>query len=623
MRGVGNAWALACGLAVCIASRSFAADGPPIADAAAIQQAVRDAAQRPPEPAAAVAAALARVKASVEKLETFLATGGAQTQRGWSQWLDLPALQAELARSEPDVAALRSLERRYYENQPGLEKPQFVAVRHDLRGYLTAREYAAAGAPPELYRQRLEELADRLIRLDTDYDEAEAHSAGALVAWLEPLSSEGDALADKIRNHYCRTNAIGRASGRVINMLLEKKVDEQNFITDMVLGSYTQGMAYTSGRVTFGVVPAQQHGSLEIRLNGQIAVPSVVAQRRQISVYSSSQTQLNVQKRMILNEEGLVLYPASAWAPTSVQLQDVVAPSRIVERLATRRVIRMLPQAEAATSQRAGAEARTKLDEQAGAMLSGVNETFRDKMRGPLIRANAMPEILRFFTDTTHLRVALSQYNDGQLAPASPAPQFPTNYDLGCAAHESMINNFLGVLLKGTTTHDEGWLEMMQLMTGASPRPLWVHERAPRWSATFAEERPVIAHFDDDRVGFTLRLTKATHGEREWEHPVEIEGRFKPVVIDGNPVLAREGDVEIRIASGLPAEEEADLRAFLGRKFGAVFQSELHFDGFSPPAGGTIGRLRRLQLVEFRADRGWFTLAYTLPEPQVVSTTRP
>lgn len=595
-----------------------AADRAPQPAAAAVAEALTKAAQHAPEPKSTVTAAHARLTGSIQKLEQFLTSHGPEIHRGWTTLLHVPTLKAELAQPRPNTTVLQSLSAGFYQNHLGLERPAFIAVRRDLRGYLTAREYAAGNSPQALYRQHVTELEERLTKLDSEFDEANSHRAGELVAWLEPLSDDGRALAAAVRQHYCRTNGIAHVSARSVNLLMSRKVNESNWIAENVMGASTQGYAYTAGDVSLGFVPNQQRGSLEIRLQGTVNVPSMTAQRGQITAYSSSQTALRATKEVQIDENGLSLLPALAACNTSMQIQDIEAQSRLVERLAWRRATRMIPEAESSANQRAQTEVTTKLNEQGAAMLSGVNDTFLNKVCRPLLRADALPPSMRFWTNESHLRLSFSQWNDGQLAAASPAPQFPDEYDMGAGAHESMINNFTEVLLGGITTRDEGWRMVAEIMTGSSPRPLWVHDRAPRWTATFEKKRPFIAHFDNNRACFTFRLTKVQHGERVYDHPVEVEARMIPKITADGPALFRDGDLDIRVAPGMESEAEADYRRFLASKVGAVFPPEMYFDGLAAPAGGTIGRLRQVQICEMRCQDGWMTLGYKIQgeEPQ-------
>src|SRR5688572_25409529 len=78
-------------------------------------------ADQPPDPEATLAAARRQLQASIDRLRELLARGPAETRQGWEAWLDLAALQAEVARAEPDRAVLRSLSDRYRQDRAGLE----------------------------------------------------------------------------------------------------------------------------------------------------------------------------------------------------------------------------------------------------------------------------------------------------------------------------------------------------------------------------------------------------------------------------------------------------------------------------------------------------------------------
>jgi len=67
---------------------------------------------------------------------------------------------------------------------------------------------------------------------------------------------------------------------------------------------------------------------------------------------------------------------------------------------------------------------------------------------------------------------------------------------------------------------------------------------------------------------------------------------------------------------------DAPVRDFLMRKFGAIFAPEVSFYGLTPPAGGSLGKLRLLKLAEFRTSGGWLTLAYEL-QGQINPATLP
>ena len=579
-----------------------------------LQSVIAQAAERPPDPQETLAASRAGLVASIEQLERFLAGGEVDNSRRWQQWLNLPHLRTELERAQPDAPQLRSIHERYYQNQPGLELPAFLAVRRDLRQYLTSLDYSAAAAPNELFRRRLSELEECLARLEGHPTAADSQQAGAIVEWMAPLGDTGANVASAVRERYCRINGTAQVSRRFINLLLGQDVQERNFISDVVLGSYTQGVAYTQGRVSFDTVPSAHSGTLEVRLDGLTACPDTVAQRRRVSVYSSAQTVIRASKQVQISDLGFALSPALASCATSVQIGDVDARSRIVERISWRRANQLVPQAEQAASQRARAEASSKLDQQADAAFGGMNQVFCEKIRAPLVRLGALPDRFQFCTDTSHLRLSLAQHNESQLAAASAALPFPPDYDLAGAAHESLIVNFCESLLGGATVEDQAWLDLMNVLTGTSPRPLWVHDRAERWSVTLAAHRPIEVRFADDRIGITLRLENVKRGSRQFRQPVEVQARFAPQITADGPAFMRDGELEVRFPSPVDGEEQALLGAFLARKFGAVLPPALHLNGLVPPTGGSIGKLRQLELIEFRSSGGWLAVGYQLAD---------
>jgi len=579
----------------------------------AVYEASNRAAASFPPPQAAFEATRARLDSSLQQLRKFLATGGGQKEARWTKWLELPALEAQLTANQPDIAVLNHHLQRLRQDYHGLELPAFVSFRQELRHYLAASEYLSSDKPHDLYRDHLDDLADCLARLDAAPTAEDAQRAGQLVAWFESLGGESADLVAAVRQQYCRTNALIRISARLTNAMLERDVHTQQFIAEYILGSYTQGTAFTRARVSFDFLPSQPHATFVLRMNGQAVSPENVAQRRRVTVFTSAGTAITAEKQVYLDAEGLRLAPAAASCVTTAQVNDVDAGRRIVERLASRRAGRMMPQAEQATSQRAQTLASSKLDQQAAAALASLNNLIRYQIRAPLIRHDALPREWTFSTDRDYLRVSAAQHNDAQLAVATPVPEFPSSYDGVVAAHESMLVNLGEAMLGGETIKDHWWLELSKQLSGNPPPALWIRDGVDRWSVTLEPNLPVIARFSGDRILFTLCLAKVTRGNANFEHPVEIEARFIPQSIRNSPALTRDGDVAIRCTGPTEPPGWQDTQAFLLQKFDAVFPPQLDFHGMSPPAGGCLGKLNNLvHLAEFKSTGGWLTIAYEL-----------
>jgi hypothetical protein len=236
-----------------------------------------------------------------------------------------------------------------------------------------------------------------------------------------------------------------------------------------------------------------------------------------------------------------------------------------------------------------------------------------------LIRFDALPPSLRFWSDAVHLRLSLAQFNDTQLSAAGAPPAMPLSYDLAGCVHESMVTNLCESLLGGRTVKDQAWLDVTHVLFGNPPRQLWVHDRSERWSVTLSKEQPLETRFTEDRLGFTLRLTHVTRGEQRQECPAEIRVKYIPKIGADGPEMARDGELVVELSDNFETDEMRPLKPFLARKFSAVFPPVFHFHGITPPAGGSIGKLRQLQLAEFSSAEGWLTVAYELlqaREPQ-------
>lgn len=585
----------------------------PDTEVLALQQRLEGLALSPPQPDDVLQASRERLQTSVTDLEQHLSQSDPQTQAAWKDWLGVELIRQELASPADDLGQLPQLYERYFDNQPGLELSPLIGLRTELGHYLTARNYVDAATPSDWYREQVQTLAESLQAMTYGEDPEAARRAGQTLTLLESLSDDHARLARELRARYCRDNAYAQVSGRILNHLIQQEIKERSFISDFVFGSSTRGTVDMRGLVSFGMAPSDTHGTLVVQLAGNALCPDLVASRRQVSVYSSSRTNIRAEKQVQLSDLGLTLLPATANCTSTMQLRDIDARSRLVESIAWRRASRLVPEAQSHTSRRAEQEASTKLDEQAEASLGNVNKLFCEKFRAPMLRLGAFPDI-KFSSTATHLRLSLAQYARGQFAAAGEPPAYTQDHDLAFTIHDSMISNLSETLLSGKTVRDEAWEEIMKVALGSAPRELWVHDRSEPWSVTFASERPVVTRFRNGEILITLRLSAIARGERTLNEPTEVEIVIQPVITADGPVLIREQPIVVRFGREEDArsEEFNETRAFLSSKFGAFFPEELFFSGLVPPVGGALEKLRDLELTEFASRQGWLTLAYHL-----------
>ena len=125
-----------------------------------------------------------------------------------------------------------------------------------------------------------------------------------------------------------------------------------------------------------------------------------------------------------------------------------------------------------------------------------------------------------------------------------------------------------------------------------------------------ARERPLSMRFADGRIGVTFRFQSVTRGNRTYESPITVAAAFRPRITADGPAFARDGQLQIAIAQ--TPGDDAELRRFLERKFGAVLPEELILSGLVPPAGASLGKLRQLDLSVLNSEGGWLSIGYRL-----------
>jgi hypothetical protein len=133
-------------------------------------------------------------------------------------------------------------------------------------------------------------------------------------------------------------------------------------------------------------------------------------------------------------------------------------------------------------------------------------------------------------------------------------------------------------------------------------------------------------------MAVTFNIDRTTRGARRFDRPLAISAKYALEKTRDGPRLVRQGEVAVDFlededdaaeTADQPNIEpiEAELKQFLLRKFNGVFLAELYFDGLMPPAGGSWGKLRSLDLKQLTSRDGWLALGYERPSAAPVTET--
>jgi hypothetical protein len=438
----------------------------------------------------------------------------------------------------------------------------------------------------------------------------------AIEKQIESHGTEQESTAD-VPATGRRLGGFAHVSERVLQMLLRREVKQNQSIVESILKMTTSGTAYAECNIGLDLIPNSQMANLRLTMHGRATMDDAVSTMRRIRIHSSSYTSIAGQKDIFFEPKGFRLSPTQVNCNTSIEVHDIEA-GRLVERMAWRRVNQMQPEAERAAAERAARRAEQQLEEEAGTPLSHLHEEYVQNVYEPLVSKGALPDT-RLITTDDRLAIMFYRSDDKNGGEDDDSSKLPIpSYDIAACLNDNFVNEMAARTLSGRTVTDEQLGNLMLTLVGKTPHPLWVHANADRWRIVAAAERPLDVSFADDLVSITLRIAEVYCGERGFHSLSEVSAKYSLEITQDGPHLIRVGDVEVKLAeSSATAGEIAQWQQLLRRKFSGVFLSELYFDGLTPPAGGTWGKLRRLELKKLSAREGWFAVGYEMHEVHV------
>lgn len=579
----------------------------------AVETAPAAPAQGPSQPVDELSRFRAQADQSLAALDKFLSTLPPSQLASWKSFLKWDELQQELHRTPPDLVPLAAAMNRFKQNSPGLERRQFDAVQKALTNYLGI---CVALAHPELTsgHDSTERLNTLAAVLDKDHSLENRDSVARLAGYLTVTGSDSAGLAAEVRARHTRPNFLAQISARLVGDFMSNAVDKQSPVRDAMMGAMVTGTAHMRANLVAELRPSADRAAIDLHMRGNINAPWLTGRQQRVTVYSSSLTNVDAYQRLYIDDKGLHMGETNARCTTDTQYRNVVANSRIVENMAWRRLSGMQSQAEATASRRAEDRVENEMRQQAAKQVASANSAYGEKLLSPMQRLEIEPEKIALSTTAHHLRIAVKEFNPFQLGASADPQTLDPAHDLGVQFHESMLANIYESRLAGRVVSDREMLSFIKLLTGETPRPLWVHDNTPSWSLTMAAERPLYLKVGTNQLQVVWRSIGATRGDEVMNNPFEVSAEYDLVAMPEGPAMVRRGDLSVRVTNSKPSPgEDAEMIAFLLKKFDAVMQPKLTFEGLEPPAGGTWGKLRRMHLAEFTSAAGWITLAYQLP----------
>lgn len=561
---------------------------------------------------------------SVEDLDTYLTPGGANGQ-SWKDYLEWDKLQTQL-QAEPmqaDLGTLDAINQRFQDYYEGLELDIFADVSKSLTRFIDLRLAAYDEKSEAVFQQRVGELAKAVEAYQADPQGDQFEQLTDLVAYLA-RRRQAPRLLQQIRLNFAEPNLVAQVSENFVNAGMERDVNQNEPVSDCILGTSISGQGHTTGDVTIKLIPNSEAGVLETVFTGTTQTQTLGV-NGPARIRSAGTTQFEATKKLLLDAGGIRTYTAQAEAQTRTRTLGVSSSSRLggrlIARIASRKVAEQKGVGERIAGRHAAAQISERFNAQVDDELGGENAGLFDRLRAPLARRNALPQQLDISTTDKALQVVWLQGMAGIGAPTA-APKLEGNPDVAVRVHETMINNLAADMLGGHTLTEEDIREMYREMDAELPESLQPIEGKESWSITFARFRPITVRFRDDQLALTVRGREFTSGDSSYPRPMNIDAKYSVVRNDGSLRLQREGEVVVlppgfRQGQRLNIRDTA-LRNLLIRRFNKMFKEEFVLDRIALPE--QFKQPSSLVSEQFRASEGWLTTDWTLdqttPVPQ-------
>ena len=556
--------------------------------------------------------------ATLKELDGYLGRGAKADAGRWREFLKRDEMDEALQSDKPDLRLLQAISSQYFKNEKGLEESRFVNVRTNMRKFMNAHFFAGEADIQDQHATQLDTLSETLTRYIESPNADDGIAIGRTLGWLHRANQNAD-LVEAIQHHYAQPNLFAQVSRRFMAVGIEEEVERQTSVRDTILGTRISGTATLTGRVSLDLIPSNDSAKMLIRLTGT-ANSKNVGYNRGVRVYTTGKTTIDGSKPITIDATRMHPGDAVAKCKTSTRINRIAANSAMVQKIAWKQAGSQKGQAQRIASRKAETRVKKEMNEQAAEMVGKANADIAEKVRLPLLRRGAFPQMLQLSTTAEALLVKLQQVNPFQLAAPSAPPEIDDPGDISVRIHESLVGNFTEAAIAGETLTDESLAEMIEELTGEVPQELLVTPETDAWSITFASSQPISVRFSDGKIRLAVRGRRFTRNDQQLSDLVEISSVYKVEKIDDGVKLTRDGEVKVdflrRRSLGVT---QVAFKQFLKNRFEAMFKSEFANDGVELP--GRWGDAGKLSVRTVESGDGWISVAMELPNNNVAVRT--
>lgn len=529
----------------------------------------------------------------------------------WAKYVRLEALQTDLQKPNGvDVALLNDVHDRLTAGYDGLEKEPYRDLAAALAAYAPAIDAAQNKDLQKEYERRLDDLAETISAVgEAGPDAAQAATIGDAVVWLKQYGQAPQLVADLTRR-YSQPNLLVDVDESFVAGAIGGKVDEEEPVRDLILGTTIRGQGRTVGELNLDFVPSPNQAVIDAYFRGT-NYSKTVGYNRSALIYSTGRTELEGQKTLHVSESGIQAVSGVTHAEVHNKI-DCIGSSKsgivgkIVIKVASKKAPEQQAEAQCIAARHAEQRLLRKLNDQSAEFVEQANADYQRRLRLPLLRFDAVPRVINIATTDDALRVRVLQDGGERLAAPAAAPQ-PAKTGAGIRLHHSLVDNTTQKMLAGRRFDRERLIDLIQNQLGLEPP---VNDDDTPFAITFADRDPLTLSLDDGVIGVTVRGKQFMSDDKLYEG-MNITARYKAETSGDGIKLTREGDLSIYppgFRSGVDklSVSQTALRRLLQRRFEKMLPGEVVGEGVE-----LEGDLGRLVVSQLQIENGWAVLGWT------------
>ncbi len=463
-----------------------------------------------------------------------------ETGDGWRGFLQLDRLRdtvSQLQQAGPEAVepdTLDELLAPWTWSTPGIETPEFVAVRRALAELRASHRRAIEPDQPMQWAERTALLADGLLALQAHpADSAARRQVAEQLEWLRLRSPDSPQVA-MVEERFARPNLHARIREDLLNARLAEPFSDQRQVVDCIKTTRIVSQGTSEGATRFKVEPDAQAARLRLEIAGQ-TVSRNVGFDGPIRVFSRSRIPFLAVTQAVLTAEGARFEPVEvSVGGTNTHIDRVESEfagvmDHLARHVAERRIDQQRDEYEAISRAKARARYMRQFTEQLDEQREAGAQAGRELL-APLADRGLMPRDVRFASTDAHVVTAARVARVSQLAATSGPIAWPGGSALEVVLHESAVENTAASTASGRRIEPSQvvrelfpWFGEFQRVLGNS-----APEDGDELSAvTFVEQRPVAVDFRENRLVVALRFRSFESGQRRYT-AMDLTATYRP-----------------------------------------------------------------------------------------------